>query len=398
MTRSEYLDGPSCRDVSNERMVLEIESRPWLEHPKQMWLRHKERVFENLTERFNAGKANIEIATPVHKNSSDLPFLLYSLGNLRVSDNKALSLTMVMHNADEESWQIAEELREAGVPVHIKRLDDPLLTGPYMSWQYLVACCEGDLLATVDADSAVTPGWIEKLYKPFVSSPALISGGPRYYFSKANFAIRGYKSLVNTHLMRKQNLGVKDFVAGNSTVKADPIKDIVHEQMLGMPAGDWMLHNIVRDTYGGDAIRFVNAPVLNNGDKFNNMTPPQFIGYAARSLARRTPLQKVYEASSASYYLTSPHGSTYHYNPWTRDIISVWAQTGSLSVEELYGSFEQTAIKQGFTDNPYVQRFLQDRPLGIGELTSPHHIFTALCQLARYTTRPTMEDHLDAEG
>src|SRR3989338_10929061 len=141
MTRSEYLDGPSCRDVSNERMVLEIESRPWLEHPKQMWLRHKERVFENLTERFNAGKANIEIATPVHKNISDLLFLLYSFGNLRVSDNKTISLTMVMHNADEESWQIAEELREAGVPVHIKRLDDPLLTGPFFSWEDLVAFC-----------------------------------------------------------------------------------------------------------------------------------------------------------------------------------------------------------------------------------------------------------------
>lgn len=392
------MGGFSYRDVSNERRVLDRESRPWLEDPKRMWTRHRARIFENLTERFSSGQPDIEVATPVHKNSTDLPLLLNSLGNLHVPDGKTLGLTMVMHNADEESWRIAEELREAEVPVRIKRLDDPLLTGPYMSWQYLVASSEGDLLATIDADSAAIPSWLSTMYEPLADPAVCIAGGPRYYFPVVNFAIREYKSLVNAHLLNKHSLDRKDFVAGNSVVKTDHVKDMVREQMLGMPAGDCMLHNIVRDTYGGDAIRFANAPVLNDGDKFNTMTRQQLIGYAARSLVRRTPLQKVYKASSASISLTSPYGSTYHYNPWTRDIIAGWAQTGSLSVEELYGSFEQTAIKQGFTDNPYVQRFLQDRPLRIGELTSPHHIFAALCQLAHYTTRPTLEDHLNAEG
>ncbi|OGK38478.1 hypothetical protein A3F03_03230 [Candidatus Roizmanbacteria bacterium RIFCSPHIGHO2_12_FULL_41_11] len=107
-------------------------------HPEEFWDKYRGTIayhFNGLLQRNDT--TDVEIVTPVHHNSGDLPLLLYTLSRQVVPPNNSLAFTVLLHNADAESTHIVHELEVATEGrVRVVDIRNPLLHGAYYGWQF----------------------------------------------------------------------------------------------------------------------------------------------------------------------------------------------------------------------------------------------------------------------
>lgn len=394
--------------------------RPWLKEQQTVgvenfWQSHKAEIIAGLKEIYQiTDSPDVEVMSPVHKNYADLPLLLLGLSKQKITSQQSVQLTVCMHNnvdhpewkmQRDKSWDIIDELKAAGVPIKVITLDDPLLTGPYLSWQYLLRTSKAKFCAVLDADSIVPSSWLERITKPFKAHPtADFTGGVRDIVgSQPSIEIpaRLYYLLTTVRAVfdkKGPNLAqVGRFAGGQAAYKMSEVSPFL-DQMLGLPQGDGSLAYLLLNNKGANSFAFADAPVLNRVDSYRSADTLQEylskIKYASRAIIPRR-IHKYFNLEIT--YGAQDHLATLdRYCPWSRVIIRKFNTQGSLSGKEMKHALQETAETFCFMENKYVLEFLTKN---FKELyTTPDEILEFCFYFAKACIRPTMVDHMETQG
>jgi len=380
-------------------------------NPKKFWLTQRRAICTGMKERYSiTEKPDIEVLIPIHYNAVDLPLLFYGLSRQIVNPDKKVGLTVVMHNNqnvkkwnmfDDGSWRIMRELLSCGVPIKMMTLVDPLLTGPHMAWQYLIAKSTGKQIAILDADCLPPSQWVSRITKPMEENNKIrFTGGVRIemtglfpfsFTTKINYIRAIFQHIIDPY---KPNLPrMKSFQGGQGGYRRNLIYSTFNG-LLGGPEGDSVFAGIMVKKYGEDCFAFADAPVfckvtnpkrLSKEDVFVKMQrmlrsclPRKF---AVRLQGDRPRFNKT------MYYISL-------YSRWFRPIIDRYIKSDVLTSEEIMRIFIQTAIDQGFYDNPHVRQFIKRMKKEKLNIHNNQQLLKLYCSIAENCHRPTLLDHL----
>src|SRR3989338_11709987 len=350
--------------------------------PEKFWVEEESSIIRGLTERFDICAHNEnEIVVPVHMNGlTDIPTLLKALSMLNLNGEGPTQLTFGMHNnhgkfgAERDfSWDIVEWLQHNGVPLNIRELSDPLLTGPYISSQFLLAINTAkNICASVDADSIPPPDWFKNLSKPLNDDEVVISTGQRVLVdgpAYLNAAYKGYYTLTTGKYIAKSAgpniLRGGKFLGGQAAYRAPVIREEV-DKILGIPLADLMLSEMIQEQYGSESVRFANAPVINIPTKFRKVTSAedlhQRILRFSQTLLPENLARRIKPKVTQDEKMLEEIRIIYHYCPWARNIIESYRaakhERNKYTTRDLAEAFAHTAVNQGFTDNRHVKNYL----------------------------------------
>ncbi len=389
------------------------------QQPEEFWKQEHLAIAERLGERFSVcPEPENEIIIPTHKNGIHLPTLLHGLSLQDLRGLGPTQLTFLMHNnsgangnKQDTSWDILKSLQDIGTPINIMELSDPLLTGPLASYQFALAKNKARKACLIlDADSIPIPSWVRNLTRPLQKDEnILISGGqrllldapPTVAFPSAMF----YLLTTGQYIFHHESpdlIGSSKFYGGQAAYNGPFFRKYIHN-ILGLPEGDEMLGRIVRDEFGEMSFQFANSPVINIPDHYRN--PRSMSDYfekirkASTAVLPKELSRRVLPKKSRLQYADYKLMMTHRYCPWSRDIIEAFqdiGRTGTFTPESVVGIFDETAKKQGFKGNEYVQEFLKkgitcftpSQPLD-GEA-----VYAALCNIGLHCLKPTLEDHI----
>lgn len=247
-------------------------------NPEAFWNEHKNNIIEGLQKVFNAQDSEtpeIEVIVPVYKNYKDLVGLLYTLARQEVEGLGTIKLTFCMHNnIGDQSWDLVSDLRNGGFNLNTEPLAHPLLTGPYISWQYLLATGQGKQLAVLDADSVCSPHWIKNITQPLRDNPNVsLACGLRWmqgYFleSVSSVSYLIFKTIAATLTGKYPNLPLESrYVGGQAAYDSSEAKRII-DIILGLPAGDGMFGWILESDPENLRSQYVPEAVANEMDSY----------------------------------------------------------------------------------------------------------------------------------
>lgn len=390
--------------------------RPWLKEQQTVgvenfWLNHKAEIIAGLKEIYQlTDYPDVEVMSPVHKNYADLPLLLLGLSKQKITSYQAVQLTVCMHNnvdhpewkmQRDKSWDIINELKASGVPIKVITLDDPLLSGPYISWQYLLRSSKAKFCAVLDADSIVPSSWLERITQPLKIHPSAdFTGGVREIVGShpsIELPARLYYFLTTIRAVfdkRGPNLAqVGRFAGGQAAYRVNEVAPFL-DQMLGLPQGDGSLAHMLLSNKGANSFAFADAPVLNRVDVYRSAGTLQEylskIRYASRAIIP-SRIQKYFNLEIT--YGAQDHLATLdRYCPWSRVIIRKFNTQGNLSSEEMKHALQETAETFCFMENKYVQGFLTKNFKE--SYTTPDEILEFCFYFAKECIRPTMAEHM----
>jgi len=396
-----------CIDLSKMLSVIKEHQH----NPLKFWGKYQTTICTGIQERYVIIKQpDIEVLIPIHHNMSDLPLLFYGLSQQQINQNYRVGLTVVMHNNkdirkwnmyDDGSWKIIKELLIKNVPIKILTLTDPLLTGPYMAWQYLIAKSTGKKIAILDADCLPPSQWLSRITKLLDENHRIrFTGGiridmvnlfPFNITTRFNYIRTILKNIISPY---KPNLPhMKAFQGGQAAYNRKLI-DSTFNKFLGNPEGDSIFAQIMLKKYGDDCFAFADAPV------FCKITHPKKISkdsiisktqriiwkYIPKNLAAKLP--KIQPRFNITLYYI------YLYSFWFRPFIDRYTKNGSLTHQEIAEIFIQTAIYQKFDSNPYVRRFIKYLERDNFNVNNNQQLFQLYFGIARNCHRPTLINHL----
>ncbi|MFO0704163.1 MAG: glycosyltransferase family A protein [Patescibacteria group bacterium] len=387
------------------------------------WNTNRDFIAERLKNRLVIGAPN-EVIIPIHKNGRDLPILLDSLANQNIDRVGPYSLTCLMHNnADvpewgmrrDESWDQVAFLANSGVSVRVLQLTDPLLTGPYTSWQYALHMSQGSNVAVIDADSIITKNWLDRLTKPLDDNQdVVITGGQRVYLDAPSSVVvpssAHYLLSIASHLT--DNSGphlVKGtrFYGGQAAYRGPVVRNLIGE-IFGMTDGDVLFSEFLVNKFGLDAFAFANAPVADVPDKYRNSKNLRHYVERIRDGATvflPDQLSTIVKPNNTPTERANKKlGMAHRYCPWTRVIIDSYRQLGRISNTEVLDALERTAAEQHFNDNSHYRSFMENcRTTGIipGFNTEiyedPQALLALINNLGTSIVRPTMKDYIQSQ-
>ncbi|MFZ5376569.1 MAG: glycosyltransferase family A protein [Patescibacteria group bacterium] len=356
---------------------------------EKFWEKYEDEIRENFEQKFSKNSENpdVEVIVPVHKNIHDLPALLLSLSRLNTTDLGTIQLSLVMHNnQDDPVWSFVEQLQ---LPVVIKPLIEPMLSGPYASYNFGLLASTGKKIIVLDADSIVPINWLHNILEPLNKEGTVISAGPRIVsygpkelsryeimllrlLSTGAYAINSTLDMINRPKAIKTGL---HFAGGQCAYRGDVRK--ILENDYNHPGGDGIVLQGVIDKHGPDAIRYADAPVLNCVD---GKRKPR-IEYIRRKLrdffsqeCKKTEELKQDQLSASDQERTSRWHKDLQllslYVPMLRPLIGRFIEERSLTLEDAVKILVQTANEQGFGNNSLFIDFVHD----LGH--NPQHLFS----------------------
>ena len=403
--------------TSGELYQLSRDLRKYQQNPEQFWQINSSQIAQGLASRYsNSDNPQNQIIIPVYHNAYDLPPLLYSLAKQEIAHLGTTKLTMLMHNNGinsgkerDASWDIIEELQESGVPIDVLPLMDPLLTGPYTSWQYALAMNSAQTAcAILDADSMAPKNWLKSMVKPIYDNPnVLFTGGQRIYAGGAAQACLPssiyYALNTGTYILNNTLDIVKNtnFMGGQAAYRGDFARKAVTD-ILGFPDGDILLSEYIYNNCGSESFQFSYAPVVNTPDQYRNISvSSDYAHMVRRGLAVVVPplstqlKPTLTREQNWCYQLKNIH----HYTPWARDIVTTAFSQGNMTPAEIIAVFKATADKQQFIDNRHVEALLQDGLLCFDSqaILDFEGVATAIRYIGYTCVRPTMIDYMNQE-
>lgn len=380
--------------------------------PQKFWEKRHREIIDCLKEKYQlTDKADIEILIPIHKNAADLPLLLWGLAHQSVEGLGSVQLTVVMHNNSEHpewdmkqdgSWRYVGELIANNVPIRVLTLADPLLTGPYLSWQYGLQQSQGKITAVIDADSVPTQSWIKRITAPLRKDNAVqFTGGVRELFgtteliralSRAYYLATTIKSVFDKsggpHLPNSGR-----FAGGQAAYRTDCVQTIIGN-WYGLPQGDGTLAAQLVREHGNRSFVFVDAPVLNRADGHRNQSKLlRKVGLAAHvvvpdQLRRWLPQQE----SEAEVHLST----LMRYCPWAQQILNEFFINKKIDSEKAKELMIITAEEQHFENNPYFIEFMIN--YRFEDIESSKKMLSLIFDFAKSCIRPTMLSYQPKTG
>jgi len=360
----------SLRELGSMSLSIQENKRS---NPSVFWQNNFRAISAGIKESYSGEKdPDVEVLIPVYHNADDLPLLLYGLSRQTTEPHQRVGLTVVMHNNqnlpkwgmwNDGSREIIETLVTDQVPIKVLELTDPLLTGPYMSWQFLIAQSTGRKIAVLDADCLPPPSWLSELTRPlFENSDKKFSGGAKVDMGGSfpyNVTTR-----INCLGMMARNIAspgepnlphVKRFQGGQAAYDGSTARRLMKD-LIGIPGGDGEFARKMLEEFGEDCFAFANAPVFCKMTNPDRLTSTVFIEKARHMLRLYFPNSIPAEPSGDSdkrlYYIRL-------YSPWFQPLIDAYLQKRSLTGEEIVAIFTQTANEQGFCENKYVVQFIK---------------------------------------
>lgn len=354
--------------------------------PGEFWNQSKGETIEHLSEFLQVSDSpSLEVMTPVHANGRHLPVFLWSLSRQTLRDPR-VTLSFLLHNADNMSRDIAEEVCEA-LPgrTRILRVDDQLLSGAYYAWQLLSCLSEGETVVVVDADSALFPDWMFKLRRDLSEFPSAVAAtGRRLSDSRTR---KGVARTVGGNLLP----GISNhYIGGNSMTRGDVLRDIVYGKLLGGLGADLAFERIVKRKYGPQAFRFTDAVAICEKGSWS----PKLVTHVLwREMDRLgfvdTPWGAAYDRR---------HDLTTHcpgYVPWTKQIIDTWLHRGCISIGEVHAALSKFIEDRRIYSSPHADRAFES-------LSKNHHseeqivdlsqLVGVLQEIVETCFRPAMEE------
>ena len=380
-------------------------------NPEEFWISKHEVIARGLSKRFDdSPHPENQIIIPIHRNLDDLGPLLLALAGQKFDEIGTTRLTFIMHNNNGKygkerdfSWDIAESLKKRGAPIDIQELSDPLLTGPFISWQYGLAINQAtSICAVLDADSIPTKNWFSALIKPLALNPSTLASAGR----RIHIQTTPVDKLIRTiHTVRDYSDYIRgeensaEFTGGQAAYRSDRIREEV-KKIYGLPDGDTLLSNIITEEYGKDAIKFAHAPVLNivtNPVRIQSrLELTRKIKKAATLFApkpvRDRLVPPVTEEEQNQYAIRRIR----QYSPWSRDIIDAFqlanTQRREFTTTDALDMFAQTAKLDGFYENSHVQKLLTE---GLPDtVLTGESLFTMLHHIGSQSLGPTLKEHI----
>lgn len=127
----------------------------------------------------------LSFVIPAYNEEAYLPACLESILEQTCGLGTTTEILVVNNASSDRTREVA--LRYAGVTV----VDEPR-KGLTYARQAGFAASSGDLIANVDADARLTPGWAEKVLRTFEAEPKIVAlSGPLVYFD-----LRGWQRLM----------------------------------------------------------------------------------------------------------------------------------------------------------------------------------------------------------
>src|SRR3989344_1837119 len=386
MQTQERSSNLTCRAIESGRNTAQLIACAQMHEryksaPEQFWNEEESSIIRGLTERFDiCAHPENEIVVPVHMNGlTDIPTLLKAFSMLNLEGVGPTQLTFGMHNnhgkfgAERDfSWDIVEWLQHNDVPLNIRELSDPLLTGPYISSQFLLAINTAeDICASLDVDSIPPPDWFKNLSKPLNDDEVVISTGQRVLVdgpAYLNAAYKAYYTLTTGKYIASTEPNILrggKFLGGQAAYRGPVIRKEV-DKILGIPLADLMIAEMIQEQYGNESVRFANAPVINIPTKFRNVTSAddllQRILRFSQTLLPENLARKIKPKVTQDEKMLDEIRIIYHYCPWARNIIDSYQaaknEGNKYTTEDLAEAFAYTAVNQGFTDNRHVRNYL----------------------------------------
>lgn len=118
----------------------------------------------------------LSFVVPAYNEEAYLPACLESILAQTKELGDAVEIIVVNNASTDRTREVA--LGYAGV-----RVVDEMRKGLTFARQAGFAASTGELIANVDSDSRLTPGWVEKVLKGFASDPKMVSmSGPFVYY------------------------------------------------------------------------------------------------------------------------------------------------------------------------------------------------------------------------
>ena len=378
--------------------------------PEQFWDDHQREIAQGLKERYTlTDHPDIEVITPVHHNAADLPLLLWSLARQDLPTNKNIRFTVVMHNntnrpeldqSRDESWDMVDALVAAEVPVHIVPLDDPILAGPYISWQYGLLQAEGKISAVIDADSVLPASWVRRIVAPLEHDHSvLITSGVRILFgTERKIEILSHAYYLSTAISSVlappgPNLAIaRRFIGGQAAYRTSAVQPLLRK-WCGLPQGDHALANQVLQKFGESSYQFSDAPVHNRVDPHRNSKHFWHkFGMAARTITPKSLDRFLPELPDDQY---TSIASLLRYCPWSRPLITQFMQHHVLSGQQIKSILENTAQDQFFANYYSAIRFFDQQHFN--DCVSFEKLCEYIYLFAREVVRPEMLKRLGDE-
>ena len=351
-----------------------------------------------------------KVMIPVHHNPG-FPQLVRSIAHSTPTD-WSTRVEVVLHNADNDSREAAQKIADSGAPVSFVELNDPLLRGPYASYQFglaLAAKTTHKGLLWIDADSPEVPkDWVASMENAIEKHPDIAAlSGPREHTSHGVTSLlkkleNGYVYPPGYNRIQLSGSLMPHFIAGSSSYNtSSPTYEQALDVILGLPVGDGHFYEAC-NTLQANSAGLINSTPIPNTKHFASQTDilskiAQRGRVATASLiAPHFPPAKTFlEETNIRYYLDKVIGG---YTPWTKPLIRGWLSDRIATPEALKDAYAATAEAQGFADNPHVQTFLGSNMQSFGITNEGFQngaaFFDTLCTVAKQTARPTMQDQI----
>ncbi len=167
----------------------------------------------------------LSFVIPAYNEEKYISKCLDSLVKQTIGSSNDIEIIVVNNASTDETKGIASSF--PGVLV----IDEPI-KGLVRARQAGYKACGGDLVANIDADAVVPPGWIERVFKEFSADPELVAlSGPYVYYDlplATNalahlFYAAGYGIyLINHYVLRKGGM----LQGGNFVLKRTALEKI----------------------------------------------------------------------------------------------------------------------------------------------------------------------------
>lgn len=165
------------------------------------------------------------------------------------------------------------------------------------------------------------------------------------------------------------------------------------DRLLGGPEGDTVFAGIMIKKYGEDCFAFADAPVFCKVTNPKKLSKEDVLMKMQEVLHRYLPRKSVAKSQGKPrfdktiYYISL-------YSSWLRPMIDRYVKSGALIPEEVAGIFIQTAIDQGFYDNPHVRKFIERLKKEKLSVHNNQQLLQLYCTIAEHCHRPTLTGRL----
>lgn len=376
--------------------------------PERFWRQNIDGICARLKDKYIlCDKPDIEVLIPIHHNKANLPLLLFGLSKQIIDPSKIVSLTLLMHNNcnkkkwnmyDDGSWLIIKFLQKKAVPVRILTLADPLLTGPYFAWQFLIAKSVGKKIAILDADCVPPSRWLTQLLKPLQYSGARFSGGVRieitkrlpYFFTTRIYFL--WTTIINLFYKNNPNLPMmKTFQGGQAAYNKKLIMP-VFKDFLGCPEGDTLFSwNMIRK-YGESCFSFSNNPV------FYKVTHVKHGSTINIFLSIKTYVLRFFRKGFLIHNnFIDTHFKFYEiclYSSWFRSFVEKYKQQGRLSNADVMRIFNQTSVRLRFVDNRHVKKYAKRLQKDQKTICNDAQLLSLYFEISENCHKPTIVERL----